>query len=137
MFGHFTALTCPFMVISSVADNVQSNSEFEFPVRLENVVEQFEEYEIQLDLRNSHGIEQKLGKFCWNTFWEAEVKLARFLMQIGFCHLPLSPRWPSSPEDPPCRGDQCMSNMSRIKRLPVFCGVEVRKGGASSGVVFV
>ncbi|GFW16810.1 hypothetical protein TNCV_2759391 [Trichonephila clavipes] len=43
----------------------------------------------------------------------------------------------STGEDPPCRGSHCTLNLSRLARPSVDVVWKLRKGGASSGVVFV
>ncbi|GFV18439.1 hypothetical protein TNCV_4468751 [Trichonephila clavipes] len=40
---------------------------------------------------------------------------------------------PGTTEDPPCRGGRCTLNMPRLKHPHI--GLEVRRGGAGSGVI--
>ncbi|GFV22077.1 hypothetical protein TNCV_4527621 [Trichonephila clavipes] len=44
---------------------------------------------------------------------------------------------PSTTKDPPCIGQRCTLNLSRTETSSRWCGVVVRRGGVSSGVVHV
>ncbi|GFV70798.1 hypothetical protein TNCV_1947081 [Trichonephila clavipes] len=44
---------------------------------------------------------------------------------------------PSTTKDPPCRAERCTLNLSRAEKSSRRCGVVVRRGGPSSGVVHV
>ncbi|GFT97823.1 hypothetical protein TNCV_4587301 [Trichonephila clavipes] len=43
---------------------------------------------------------------------------------------------PSTPKEP-CVGQRCMLNLSKAETSSRWCGVVVRRGGASSGVIHV
>ncbi|GFT73915.1 hypothetical protein TNCV_4895471 [Trichonephila clavipes] len=55
---------------------------------------------------------------------------------LSYLETALQKEWPSTAEDPPCRG-RCTLNLSRAQTSPGRCEEKLGEGDASSGIILV
>ncbi|GFW74316.1 hypothetical protein TNCV_3438691 [Trichonephila clavipes] len=74
-----------------------------------------------------------VGYCCDNTVYGLGSPVVKVKDSCPACH----EFEPSTVEDTPCRGERCTLNLSTAQTSSRWCGVVVRREGASSGVVYV